>query len=429
MSHCFSLCGGRVIDPASRYDAVADVHVKNGRIVGIGDVPDGFVADWALDVTGQVVCPGLVDLCVRLREPGAEHKGTIRSETRAAACSGITTLCCPPDNTPVTDTPAVAELLQQRAELSGMAKVLPLAALTKGLRGEQLSEMGDLREAGCVGVSNALQPVENSDILRHALEYAANCDLPVFLSAQDAWLGRAGCVHEGAISTRLGLPGIPEAAETIEIARIILLIELTQAQVHFSHLSTARAVEMIARAQAKNLRVSADVCAHQLFLTDMDITDYNSQCHVYPPLRSMRDRDGLREALRAGLITAICSDHQPHERDAKLAPFAQTAPGISALDTLLPLTLRLAEEMGLDWITALGYVTCGPADILGIDAGRLRVGGAADICVFDPQIQWELSADSMHSLGLNSPFLGWLFQGRVTHTIIDGRLVFQGIGK
>lgn len=304
-------------------------------------------------------------------------------------------------------------------------KVLPLAALTIGLRGEQLAEMGDLREAGCVGVSNALVPIENTDVLRYALEYAANCELPVFLSPQDAWLGRSGCVHEGSISTRLGLSGIPEAAETIEVSRDLLLMELTGAQVHFSHLSTARAVELLAQAQAKGLPVTADVCAHQLFLTDMDITDYNSQCHVYPPLRSQRDRDALRAAIQAGTVSVICSDHQPHEKDAKLAPFAQTAAGISGLDTLLPLTLRLAEEMRLPLPQVLRAVTCNPAAVLGIDAGHLTVGSVADICVFDPKVEWQLSTDTMYSLGINSPFLGWHLTGRVRYTIIDGRLVYQ----
>lgn len=421
----FSICGGRVVDPASGHDAVTNVHIAQGKIVAIGDAPPDFAAEWEIDATDHIVCPGLVDLCVRLREPGAEHKGTIRSETRAAACNGITTLCCPPDNIPVTDTPAVAELLQERAWRSGMAKVLPLAALTIGLKGEQLSELGDLAEAGCVGASNAMQPIENTEILRNALTYAANCRLPVFLSPQDPYLGRNGCVHEGAISTRLGLPGIPEAAETIALAREILLIELTRAQVHFSHLSTAKAVEMLSRNQ--NYGITADVCAHHLFLTDMDITDYNSQCHLYPPLRSQRDRDALRMGLKQGIISVICSDHQPHEKDAKLAPFAQTAPGISGLDTLLPLTLRLIEELALTLVQGLSYVTCRPAEVLGIDAGRLTVGGTADICIFNPHIEWELTPDSMHSLGVNSPFLGWLLKGRVTHTIIDGRLVFQHV--
>lgn len=418
-----SILGGRVIDPAANLDVVTDLHIAGGKILALGTPPPQFVADRQLEVTNHIVCPGLIDLSVRLREPGAEHKGTILSETRAAANNGITTICCPPDTNPVIDTPAVAELLQQRANKAGMAKVLPLAALTQGLRGEHLAEMGDLKEAGCIAVCN-VQPIVNTDVLRHALEYAANCNLTVFLLAQDPWLGRHGCAHEGAISTRLGLSGIPEAAETIEVARDLLLIEMTGVKAHFGRLSTARAVDLVKAAQAKGLPVTADVSAHHLFLTDQDLSNYSGQCHVSPPLRSQADQVGLRAGLRQGCVRAICSDHQPHENDAKLSPFAMTAPGISGLDTLLPLILRLGAEMQLDLLTTLGYVTSQPAQILGIDAGTLALGRPADICIFDPDYTWTLTQTNMHSLGHNSPFLGWKFRGKVSYTLINGRMVY-----
>ncbi|OQW95179.1 MAG: dihydroorotase [Beggiatoa sp. IS2] len=420
----FSIIGGRVIDPANGLDAVTDLHIANGKILAIGPKPADFTAQWQIDAKNQIVCPGLVDLCARLREPGAEHKGTVLSETRAAANNGITTLCCPPDTNPVIDTPAVVELLLQRAVTSGMAKVLPLAALTQGLQGKQLTEMGTLKEVGCVGVSNALEPVINTDVLRYALEYAANCDLTVFFHPQDSWLGRNGCMHEGATSTRLGLMGIPETTETIAVARDLLLIEMTGVRAHFCRLSTARAVELIQHAKSKGLSVTADVSAHQLFLTDTDVGNYNSHCHVYPPLRSHLDKETLRIGLRNGVITAICSDHQPHEDDAKLSPFAQAAPGISGLDTLLPLTLRLAEELQLDLATALNYVTYKPAQILGITAGTLSPGQVADICIINPNKLWSLYANDMHSLGHNSPFLGWEFKGQVSYTLINGQVVY-----
>lgn len=417
-----SILGGRIINPASNLDLVTNLHIADGEIVSIGTPPADFAADKQIEVKNQIVCPGLVDLSVRLREPGAKHKGTILSETRAATANGITTICCPPDTNPVIDTPAVAELLQHRAAEAGMAKVLPLAALTQGLKGEHLAEMGVLKEAGCIGVSN-VQPIINTNVLRNALEYAANCDLTVFLHPIDSWLGRNGCAHEGAVSTRLGLSGIPEATETIEVARDLLLIEMTEVRAHFCRLSTACAVNMVKEAQAKGVNVTADVCAHQLFLNDTDIGDYNSQCHVCPPLRSQRDREALREGLLHGGINAICSDHQPHEADAKLSPFAITASGISALDTLLPLTLRFAEEMQIDLITALGYVTYKPAQILGIDAGTIAEGCTADVCIFDPNSNWTLTEENMHSLGHNSPFLGWEFKGKVNYTIVNGKIV------
>ena len=418
-----SIVGGRVIDPASNFDQVTDVHIAKGKIVALGKPHIEFKADWTIDATDQIVCPGLIDMSVRLREPGDEHKGTIVSETRAAASNGITTVCCPPDTHPVIDTPAVAELLQKRALHAGMAKVLPLAALTQGLRGEQLAEMGDLKEAGCVGVSNVL-PIVNTEVFRHGLEYAANCDLTVFIHPQEPWLGANGCAHEGSISARLGLSGIPEATETIEVARALLLIEMTEARAHFCRLSTARSVEMVKAAQLRGLPVTADVSAHHLFLSEQDISTYNPQCHVLPPLRSLKDQEALRKGLLQGGVNAICSDHQPHEPDAKLCPFAMTAPGISALDTLLPLTLRLAEELQVDLMTLLSYVTSHPAKILGIQEGSLAVGKTADICIFDPHYSWTLGAQGMHSMGHNSPFLGWELKGKVMYTLINGQVVY-----
>ncbi|MCK5523397.1 MAG: dihydroorotase [Thiomargarita sp.] len=416
-----SILEGRVIDPASNLDSVTNIHIADGKILAIGTPPTDFSAEQQINAKNQIVCPGLIDLSVRLCEPGAEHKGTIFSETRAAAANGITTVCCPPDTNPVIDTPAVAELIQKRAAEAGMAKVLPLAAMTKELKGEQLAEIGILKEAGCIGVSNVL-PITNTQVLRHAYSYAANCDMTVFLQPIEPWLSK-GCIHEGTISTRLGLYGIPETAETIAVARDLLLIEMTGVRAHFCRLSTARAVSMIKEAQAKGLPVTADVSAHHLFLTDKDIKNYNSQCHVSPPLRSHDDKTGLREGLLQGNINAISSDHQPHEAYAKLSPFAMTASGISALDTLLPLCLRLAEEMQIDLTTALGYVTHKPAQILGLSAGRLAIDCTADLCIFDPNIHWTLTPDNMHSLGHNSPFLNSEFKGKVTYTIINGKIV------
>lgn len=416
--------GGRLIDPANNIDAIQDLFVVGGRIAATGTAPPGFIAKQVIDAKGQVVCPGLVDLRARLREPGHKHKGSIASETRAAVSGGVTTLCCPPDTDPVIDTPAVVELIHQRAELANRARIVPLGALTRGLLGEQLSEMSALKQAGCCGMSNALEPV-NAEVMRRAMEYAASYDLTVFLHAEDPALRGDGCVHEGIVGTRLGLPGIPESAETIAVARELQLTELTGVRAHFCQLSAARSATMIARARHDGLPVTADVSVHHLFLTEMDIGFFNSQCHVRPPLRTRRDLDGLRGAVRNGTISVICSDHQPHDVDAKLAPFPGSEPGISGIETLLPLTLRLVNDNLIPLSDAIAKLTCNPAGVLGIAAGSLGIGAAADICIFDPKQHWQLKADSMHSFGRNSPFLGWEFQGRVTHTLFGGNLVFQ----
>jgi dihydroorotase len=416
---------GRVGDPANNIDRVADVFIAAGRIVALDTAPDGFTAERVIDAGGLIVVPGLVDLAARLREPGQEHKATIAGETRAAAAAGITTLCLPPDTDPVIDTPAVAELVHLRAEQAGYARVVTLGALTRGLAGEQISEMAALKAAGCVGVSNGRRPITNLLNLRRAMEYAVTHDLTVFLHPDEPTLSNNGCVHEGAVSTRLGLPGVPQAAETAAVARDLAIIEQVGVRAHFCRLSTARAVQMVGRAQFDGLPVSADISAHQLFLTDMDVMGFNSQCHVLPPLRTPRDRDGLRDGLARGIVTAMCSDHQPHEADAKLAPFIDTEPGISGLETLLPLCLRLVEEGALTLSQALTRLTHGPARILGIEAGTLSVGAKADVCLFDPACIWRVDPRQLHSRGHNTPFAGWEFKGKAVMTLLEGRVVYE----
>lgn len=420
--------GGRVVDPARGLDLPTDLCLADGVVATLGEAPD-FRADLDIDAEGRVVCPGLIDLSAHLREPGEEHKATIASETRAAAAGGITTLCCPPDTRPVIDTPAVAELVRLRSEAAGYASVLPLGALTQGLDGERLAEMAALREAGCVGVSNALRPLANTLVQRRAFEYASTFGLPVFVHPRDPWLARRGCAHEGAVATRLGLPGIPEAAETIALARDLVLVEQTGARAHFSLLSTGRAVDMIGEARARGLPVSADAPIHHLHLTELDISDFDSRCHVQPPLRSERDRSRLVAGLAAGTLDALCSDHSPHERDAKLAPFSETEPGISGLETLLALGLRLVHDGPLALPDLLARLTSGPARILGRDLGTLREGAPADVCIFDPDRYWTLDSERMHSQGRNTPFEGWEFRGRVTHTLFRGTPVYRLEGE
>lgn len=423
-----SILGGRLIDPANNIDEVTELHLADGKVLAIGDAPAGFEADDVIDASGQIVCPGLIDLGVKLREPGYEYKATIASETLAAARGGITTLICSPDTDPVIDTPAVWELIRHRAKACNQARVLAIGGITKGLNGSELSEMAALKAAGCVALSNAHAPLANTLVERRALEYAASFDMTVILRPEDKHLKAGGCAHEGAVATRLGLPGIPSAAENVAVARDLALAEHTSARVHFHCLSTKGAARMLGDAQAARLPVSADVAIHQLHLTEMDVDDFDSCCHVSPPLRTLGDRDALRQAVASGVISVICSDHQPHDPDAKEAPFPETAPGVSGLDTLLPLTLKLVDEGLLKMSQAVAALTSGPAAVLGLPLGQLAAGNTADLCIFDPEVIWSLTEDEMKSAGKNTPFLDWEFKGRVTHTFFEGRKVFSHTG-
>ncbi|MFO1434884.1 MAG: dihydroorotase [Gammaproteobacteria bacterium] len=418
-----SITDGHLIDPANDIDKVCDVHIDGQRIATVGRAPRGFNADRTIDAAGLIVAPGFVELSARMGEPGYTQKGTIASETRAAAAGGVTTLCCPPDTLPVIDTPAVVELIHQRATSSGKARVVCLGALTRELKCELLAGMSGLKQMGCVGVSNARVPLPNTEVMRRAMEYAATVGITVFLHPEDPWLAGSGHVHEGAVSTRLGLPGIPETAETISVARDLLLIEQTGVRAHFCRLSSARSAAMIAEARRRGLPVTADVSVQHLMLTDEDIDSYNSLCHVRPPLRAKSDRDGLRKAVKKGVVTAVCADHQPQDSDAKRVPFDATEPGVSSLETWLPLMLRLVEQGVLDLSAAIAAMTIGPATILGVEAGTLSEGALADICIFDPDEKWTLSESTMLSHGKNSPFLGQEMRGRVRRTILGGRTV------
>ncbi|WP_078121161.1 dihydroorotase [Thiosocius teredinicola] len=420
-----SIINGRLIDPAHGIDDTLDLHIDGETIVAVGDAPAEFAAEEVIDARGCVVAPGLVDMAAGLREPGYEHKGTLASETLAAARGGITTVLCSPDTKPVIDNSAVVELVHRIARKLGQARVLATGALTQGLKGEMLAEMAALKQAGCVAVSNAHFPLASTLVERRALEYAATFGLPVFLRPEDRHLRADGCAHEGVVSARLGLPAIPSAAESVAVARDLALAEHTQAQVHFRTLSTQTAARMISEAQAAGLAVTADVAAHQLHLTEMDVDGFVAECNVSPPLRTLADRDALRRAVADGTISAICSDHKPHEPDAKQRPFPETEPGISGLESLLGLVLRLVEEKVLDLPTALARVTCGPADILGLPYGRLGVGTPADVCIFDMDRRWTLSAATMVSEGRNTPFDGWDFAGVITHTIFNGHVVYR----
>ena len=420
-----NLCirGGRLIDPANHIDTITDIHISDGKITRFGEDSSNTTTQ-VIDAKGLIVCPGLVDLSVSLPEPGKQQKGSISTETRAAAAGGITSMCCLPDTTPVIDSASVATLIQDLARQGGFCNVWPIGALTQGLAGARLSEMGTLKEAGCIAMSNLRAPFENNRVLLRCLEYAASYNMTVFFNAVEHSLANDGCVHEGSFATRLGLKGIPETAETVALTRDLLLIEQTGVRAHFGQLSCARSVELVADAQAKGLPVTADVCIHHLLATDDSIQNFNSLNHIQPPLRTETDRQALQEGVQQGIISAICSHHQPHEMAAKMAPFAATEPGISSLDTLLAQGLQLVESNTLELSELIARLTIGPAQAANLKAGSLGVGDIADICIFDPNEVWQVSATTLHSKGHNTPLMGHTLKGRVCRTLLAGRQVF-----
>lgn len=419
------IINGRVINPANQFDAQQDIFIRDEKIIALGEPPGDFIADKTIDAAGLIVCPGLIDMSARLRESGQEYSATIDSETRAAVAGGITSLCVPPDTDPLIDTPAAVELIEERAKKAGRAMVYPIGSLTQGLKGELLTEMAALKAAGCIGFSNGRTPIQNSLVLRRAMEYAASLNLTIFINAADPWLQTQGCVHEGSVSARLGLTGIPETAETIAVARDLLLIEQTGVSAHFHNLSTGKAIELINEAQNKGLEVTADVSAHHLHLSEHDIGNYDSFSHVMPPLRSIRDREQLQQGLRDGVISAVCTNHKPLDNDAKLGPFAETSPGISGLETLLALTMKLVDDDEITLHQAIASLTFNPARILGIEGGQLKVGAQADICIINPNAHYECQPNNFISSGKNSPFSGWLFNNQVIQTLFKGQSVFS----
>lgn len=419
-----SIRGGRVLCPATGHDGVTDVHVADGRIAALGAAPRGFRADTVLDAGGKLVLPGLVDLCARLREPGAEHKATIATETAAAAAAGVTTLCCPPDTRPVVDTPAVVELIHQRAAAAAMSDVCVLGALTQGLAGSVLAEIHALKVAGCRGVGDAGRAIASSEVLRRAMEYAAGCGLTVFISPEDPVLRNAGVMHEGAVSTRLGLPPVPASAEVVAVARALVLAEEAGARLHLGRISAAGSVRQIRAARERGVAVTADTGICHLHLTDADVGAYDANCHLVPPLRAAADRDALIEGVATGIIDAVCSDHQPHDADAKAAPFSLTEPGASTLDVFLPLLLQLVRDRRLDLTRAIAAVTATPARILGNAPAQIAAGAVANIVVVDPKAEFEVRAAELRSAGRNNPFVGRRLRGRILATMLRGSWVF-----
>ena len=428
---------GRLIDPATQLDRVADIAIAAGQIVAIGEIPADFSPNRVIDASGCIVAPGLVDLSMRLREPGQEHAGMLASELAAAVAGGVTSLVCPPDTEPVLDEPGLVQMLKFRAEKRHQSRVFPLGALTRGLKGEVLTEMVELTEAGCVAFGQAEVPIVNTQVLQRALQYAATFGYSVWLRPQDFWLGK-GVAASGPLATRLGLSGIPVAAEVIalhtvfELLRGVCKAPGSQVRLHLCRISSAAGLELVRQAKAEGLPVTCDVSVHNLHLTDIDIGYFDSRLRLQPPVRQQRDREALRRGLADGTIDALVSDHNPVDADAKILPFAEAEAGATAVELLLGLAWKWAEQDGVPLSRALAVLTQGPAAVLGASLGalesgigRLAVGGAADLCVIDPKAYWTVSDDSLRSRGKHTPFGGHELPVSVRATLVAGQVAHE----
>jgi dihydroorotase len=416
---------GHLIDPKNNIDAKQDVYIAAGKIVGIGHAPAGFVANQVIDAAGLVVSPGFVDLSARLREPGSEYTATLNSELLAAAAGGVTSLACPPDTNPVLDEPGLVEMLKHRAKQLNLAHVYPLGALTRQLQGKLLTEMCQLTEAGCVGFSQADSAITDTQVLWRAFEYAATFGYTIFLRAEDYYLAKDGMAHDGEIASRLGLKGIPAAAESLAIASILRIANETKTKVHLCRLSTAEGVDLIRQAKKQGAQISADVSAQHCHLSDFDIGYFNAHANLKPPLRSTRDKAALCQGLKDGTIDAICSDHTPVNDDAKLLPFAEAEAGATGLELLLPLALKWATDNKAALVDAIARISLQPAQILGIVGGHLSINADADIAIFNPLQAWKVSAENLTSQGKNTPFLGLEMLGKVHYTLLHGQITYQ----
>ena len=424
---------GRVIDPATGFDQVGDLAIAAGRIVSLNGGLADFTPNKTLDATGCIVAPGLIDLSARLREPGYEHEGMLESELAAAVAGGVTSLVCPPDTDPVLDEPGLVEMLKFRAEKMHQSRVFPLGALTRALKGEALTEMIQLTESGCVGFSQAEVPLANTQVLMRAMQYAATFGYSIWLRPQEMHLGK-GVAASGALATRLGLSGVPVAAETIALHTIFELVRATGARVHLCRISSAAGVALMAQAKAEGLKVTCDVSINSLHLTDVDIGYFDSRMRLDPPLRQQRDRDALRRGLLDGTIDALVSDHSPVDADAKTLPFAESEPGATGLELLLSLACKWGNDCQAGMGRTLAVLTCEPARVLGqalgtlqASAGRLVKGGVADICVFDPGSQWTVEPALLRSQGRHTPFSSYELPGCVRYTLVGGQVAFERV--
>ena len=416
--------GGHIIDPG-RYNAVGDLLIEQGKVAAVGPNLKIPIGAKVIEAKGCLVLPGFVDLHVHFREPGFEYKETIQTGAASAVAGGFTTVCCMPNTSPVNDNQAITEFILERAKEAALANVLPIGAITKGSEGKELAEIGDLHRAGCVAISDDGRPVMNSLVMRRAMEYALAFDLPVVDHCEDLHLAEGGCMNEGLISTELGLPGIPAAAEDVMVARNVSLAELTGARLHLAHISTAGSVRMVREAKSRGINVTAEACPHHFTLTEEVVRGFNTLAKMNPPLRTWNDVQAIKEGLRDGTIDVIATDHAPHATQEKQQGFTEAPFGIVGLETALPLTLALVEEGVLSIESAIEKLTTAPARAFTLSKGTLAVGADADVVVVDPQAQWEVDPAKFRSRSRNTPFAGWKVKGMILTTIAGGRVVFE----
>lgn len=422
------IMNGRVIDPSQNIDRITNIEIENGVIKGFTENTGPLEKNKnivTIDATDKVVCPGLVDIHVHLREPGFEHKETIHTGTRSAAAGGFTSIACMPNTDPVNDNASVTEYILLKARTEGIVNVFPIGAITKNEKGETLAEIGEMYEAGCVAISDDGMPVMNSNIMRRAMEYIKSFNIPVITHAEDKYLSDNGVMNEGRISTMLGLPGIPGSSEEVMIYRDINLAELTGSHLHVAHVSTAGSVRLIRDAKKRGIRVTAEVTPHHFTLTDESLSQYDTNTKMNPPLRTQNDVDALTEGLRDGTIDAIATDHAPHSVDEKKVEFSVAPFGIVGLETALGLSLRMAEHNGISLNDVIKLLTVNPSEILALNRGTLQKGSAADIVIFDPEENWIVDCGKFHSKAENSPFTGWELKGKIKFTIVSGKIVYK----
>ena len=427
MSTTIFIEGGRVIDPASGIDGVRTVVVRDGKVAEGAERVARPRDARAVDARGRWVTPGFIDLHVHLREPGQEYKETVETGTRAAVAGGFTAVCAMPNTAPPNDNTSVTELILARAAAAKLARVYPVGCISKGMKGEELAELGELKAAGCVAFSDDGRPVMSAGLMRRALEYALAFGLPLTVHEEDLGLVGKGVMHEGPTSTRLGLKGVPAAAEDVMVLRDIALAELTGGRLHIAHLSTAGAVRAVREAKARGLRVTAEVTPHHLALVDEDVatSGYDTSFKMNPPLRSRADREAVRRGLADGTIDAIATDHAPHSLVEKELEFDQAANGIVGLETAFPVCLALVTEGVLTEKRLVEALTIGAARALGLPGGTLAVGASADLAILDPALEWRCEPSRFRTKGRNSPWKGAPLRGRCTHTFVDGRLVHE----
>ncbi|MBF0282689.1 MAG: dihydroorotase [Zetaproteobacteria bacterium] len=413
---------GRIIDPANGIDTLADLWIDDGKVAGIGQFTGD--ATHEIDATGQIVCPGLIDMHVHLREPGQEWKEDIESGSHAAIAGGITTFCCMPNTKPRLDHAGVLLQVIQRVREVGLCNIHPIAAVTMNLEGTQLTEMRELSRLGAVAFSDDGLPIWHAGIMRKALEYAASFDYLIIQHAEELQLTEKGCMNEGWVSTQLGVAGMPNEGEDCMIARDIMLTEKTGGRYHVAHISTAGAVDLVRAAQKRGARVSAEAAPHHFAMTEEALLGYNVDAKMSPPLRTEADRQAVIEGLRDGTITIIATDHAPHHEDDKRCGLSCAAFGIVGMETMLPVALELVHQHGLPLADVIAKMTCNPATLLGLDAGTLTIGSNADLCIFDSEQTWGLDKNSLFSKSRNTPWHGQTMTGRVTHTLKNGRTVF-----